>query len=264
MIGLVFALPRELEAFRVKLGSASVFQADGLTFYYTCANGRSVISVSSGIGQERSRRAAESLLRIFNVDAIVSAGFAGGVKGDVRTGELIIARNVLNYPRQTGPGGASDAYSHPCHGSLVDLSCRLASENGLGFHCGDLLTVNEVVAQPDSKRRIGDTTSAVAIEMEGIGVAEAATASGAPFLALKVVSDETDDELKGDGLVYEDGRVNALGVIAHLLRNPLDLVYFLRLRHKTDTALEKLSVFLCLLTERYKEAFNPLHRVTEK
>ncbi len=264
MIGLVFALPRELESFRVRLGSASRFQADGLTFYYTSLNGQPVISVNSGIGQERSRRAAESLLRMFNIDVIISAGVAGGLKDGVRTGELIIARNVLNYPQGTGPGKASDGYSRPCHSSLVDLSCRLARESGLGFHCGDLLTVNKVVAQPASKRRIGDATSAVAVEMEGIGVAEAAATSGTPFLALKVVCDETDDELKGDDLVYEDGSINTLNVIAHLLKHPLELVYFLRLRHKTDTALDKLSVFLYSLTGRYKEALNPLHRVTEK
>lgn len=259
MIGFVFALPQELESFRIKLGPAGRLRTEDFTFYYSCANGQPVVLVKSGIGREMSRRAAESLLKIFRVNAIVSAGLAGGVKDGLRTGELIIARNVLDYSRNGGPGGAPAGYA--CNQGLVDLSCALTREKGIGFHCGDILTVEEVVAEPASKRRIGSATSAVAVDMESTGVAEAAKASGTPFLALRALSDEIDDELKGCNLVDEDGRVKTLSVVLHLLNNPLELKHLLRLRHKTNEALANLALFLGHFVQRYGEVSNPLHIV---
>lgn len=242
MTGIVFALPQELDSLRVKLGPSGSFRAGGFTFYYTCVDGRPVVLTKSGIGRERSRRAAESLIKIFNIDAIISAGLAGGVRDRGRTGDLLVARNVLNHSEMERPSGAPTSY--PCHQGLVDMSCRLASEKGLEFHCGDLLTVDRVVAQPTSKRQIGDTTSAVAIDMEGVGVAEAAMASEKPFLALKVLSDEAGDELKAYDLVDEEGRIRILRVVSYIINNPQDLTYLLRLRRKTNVALDKLTLFL--------------------
>lgn len=261
MIGFVFALPQEFESLRVKLGPTSRLQAEGFTFYYTCVDEQPVVLVKSGVGRERSRRAAESLLRIFNVNAIISAGLAGGVKGGLRTGDLIIAKNVLNYSQDGKPGDAPAGYA--CHKGLVDLSCKLVQERGIEFRCGNLLTVEEVVAQPALKRRIGDATSAVAIDMESTGVAEAAKASGTPFLALRVLSDEVDDELKGYNLIDKEGRVKTLNVVLYLINNPLDLKYLLRLHHKTSEALSKLALFLCCFAQRYREVPNPL-RMVEK
>lgn len=196
------------------------------------------------------------MLKVFNVDAIISTGLAGGVRDGVHAGELIIVRNVLNYSQVGRPDAASIGYH--CHQGLVDLSCKLAREKGLEFRCGDIVTVEEVVAQPASKRQIGDATSAVAIDMEGIGVAEAAAASRTPFLALKVLSDEVGDELKAYDLVDEEGRVKMLSVVSYLMSSPQDLMYLLRLRHKTGVALGKLALFLPYLIEGCREVPNPL------
>lgn len=242
MIGLIFALPQELEPLRVKLGPSGRLHADGLVFYYTAVDGQPVVLTRSGIGRERSKRATESLLRIFNVEAVVSVGLAGGVKDGLSVGELIIARNVLDYSQAHKAGSVSEGYH--CHRGMIDLACELAREMGLEFHCGDLLTVEEAVAQPAAKRRIGETTSAVAIDMEGVGVAEAAAAHKKPFLALKVLSDEVGDELKAYDLVDEDGWVRVLNVITFLAGNLGDLTYLFGLRHKTNLALDRLTLFL--------------------
>ncbi|MFQ5956951.1 MAG: hypothetical protein ACE5KK_04190 [Candidatus Brocadiales bacterium] len=261
MIGLVFALPQELDSLRVKLGPSSRLRADGFTFYYTCLDGQPVVLARSGIGLERSRRAAEGLLKIFNVNAVVSVGLAGGVRDGVHTGDLIIARSVVNYSQVERPEAASASY--PCHKGLVDLSCRLARERGLEFRCGDLLTVDEVVAQPTSKRKIGDATTAEAVDMEAVGVAEAAMAYKKPFLALKVLSDEIGDELKAYDLVDVEGRVRTLSVISYLINNPLDLAYLLRLHQKTSVALGKLALFLPYFIEGSRGVLNSLHVVEE-
>ncbi len=261
MIGLVFALPQELESLRARLGPSSRLRADDLTFYYACVGRQPVVLVKSGIGRERSKRATESLLRIFDVDVVISAGLAGGLSDEVRTGELIIARGLVDYCHKENPGGVPAGSSCPCNRSLVDLSRKLAHERGLEFHCGDLVTVDEAVVQPALKRRIGEATSAVAVDMEGAGVAEAAAASGTPFLALKALSDEIDDELKGCDLVDGEGRVKILSVISYLINNPLDLTYLLRMRRKTGVALDKLTLFLRYFAERYRETSNPLHMV---
>lgn len=257
MIGLVLALPQELEAVRIRLGPSGRLNVDGLVFYYASVDGQPVVLTRSGIGRNRSKGVTESMLRVFNVDAVVSAGLAGGVKDGVRVSELIIASSVSDYTQVHGEGMASASY--PCHRGMVELACGLARQKGLEFHCGDLLTVEEVVAQPGAKRRIGSDTSAVAIDMEGAGVAQAASVRKKPFLAIKVLSDEVEDKLKVTDLVDEEGRVRMPRVFSFITGNLQNLTYLFSLRHKTTMALDRLALFLPDFVKRCGETQGLLH-----
>src|SRR6187551_1606882 len=58
-----------------------------------------------------------------------------------------------------------------------------------------IVTVNELVATPEAKRRLADRTGAEAVDMESAEVAAVCAEHGVPFLAVRAVSDDVETAL---------------------------------------------------------------------
>lgn len=249
MLGLVFALPVEMLPLKALMagGAQDPPQAG---FYPGHLEGTQVVLTAAGIGPERAERATKRLLETFGpppsgrIRAVLSLGFTGALREGIKTGELVIVRNVLFY-------GSGTPAIYPCHPSLTELSQKAVKTystcGGFRAHQGDLLTVAEIIMSPEEKRQAGLLTGAVAVDMEAAGVARAATEAGIPFMALKVILDEADEELKGTGLVDGEGKIKVLETLFYLLRNPWDIVYFMRLNRRAQLAAEELTKFMTLL-----------------
>ncbi|MBI5124769.1 MAG: hypothetical protein HZA70_00880 [Planctomycetes bacterium] len=255
MLGLVFALPIEMAPLKAELvghppaQKMADFQpeADNVPllgspdpkgFYYGYLGGTPVVLTAAGIGPERAERATKGLLERFKIKAVLSVGYTGALRDGVKTGELVIVRNVV---------GAYCNTPLPCHPFLTELARKVAEGNGFKVHLGDILTVTEPIKRPEDKRQAGVLTGAVAVDMEGAGVAMAAREARIPFMALKVILDEVDEELKGTGLVDGEGRVDLFKTFTYLLYNPWDIIYLLRLNRQAGRATSELARFLSVL-----------------
>ena len=246
MLGLVFALPIEMAPLKAELVGHPP-EADNVPllgspgpkeFHPGYLGGTPVVLTAAGIGPERAERATKGLLERFKIKAALSVGYAGALRDGVKTGELVIVRNVV---------GAYCNTPLPCQSFLTDLARKVAEENGFKVHLGDILTVTEPIKRPEDKRQAGVLTGAVAVDMEGAGVAMAAREARIPFMALKVVLDEVDEELKGTGLVDGEGRVDLFKTFTYLLYNPWDIIYLLRLNRQAGRATSELARFLSVL-----------------
>ena len=75
---------------------------------------------------------------------------------------------------------------------------------------------------PEAKRRAAADTTAVAVDMEAAGVAEAAMELGIPWLALKVILDPADQTLDDrlDRCTTPEGNPRWSGILATLVEGP--------------------------------------------
>jgi nucleoside phosphorylase len=262
LLGLIFALPIEMLPLKAQMvGVARVQDQPQAGFYLGSLEGAQVVLTTAGIGPERAEKATKRLLEIFGppspgrIKAVLSLGFAGALEEGIKTGELVVVRNVLFYGSGTARGTPA---IYPCHPSLVELSQKAvetdSTHGGFTTHQGDLLTVEELIKLPEDKRKTGLLTGAVAVDMEAAGVAKAAIEARTPFMALKVILDEVDEELKWAGLVDGEGKIKVLETLVHLLYNPWDIIYLKRLNRKAQLAAGELTKFLTLLArEVYKQ-----------
>jgi adenosylhomocysteine nucleosidase len=124
-----------------------------------------LVLVCGGIGAEAARRATEAVLSLYQSGLIVSAGFAGALVAELRVGDLLTPRWVID--------------------------ARDGSRHDTGKGEGALLTINEV-AGPDRKVKLAGAYGAQAVDMESAAVARGAEAHGVRFLAIKVISDPID------------------------------------------------------------------------
>jgi nucleoside phosphorylase len=121
--------------------------------------------VCGGIGAQAARRATEAVVNFCKPDLVVSVGFAGALVADLKVGDVLMPRWVID---------AKDGSRH---------------DTGIGEDA--LLTISEV-AGAERKANLAEAYGARAVDMEAAAVARGAETHGIRFLAIKVISDELD------------------------------------------------------------------------
>ncbi|HEY6765977.1 MAG TPA: hypothetical protein VI386_14530 [Candidatus Sulfotelmatobacter sp.] len=175
-LAIVAAIEREISSL-IKNWRVREQRHSGYTFRFF--ENENVIAVCGGIGAEPARRAAESVIALYNPAMIYSAGFAGAANSTLRVADVVIPRRVID---------ARD-------GSSVD------TETGEG-----ILVSSDSPASPQQKTKLHASYQADAVDMEAAAVAKAAQARRVRFRAVKAISDERNFELPPfDKFVRSDG-----------------------------------------------------------
>ena len=175
-IAIVTALDREVSSL-VKHWAIQEKTYAGRTFrFYENEN---AVLVCGGIGPEAARRAAEAVIALYAPDAICSAGFAGAANPNLKVGDILIPRRV------------------------IDSSDGSSTDTGAG---GGILVSFAAIADPQQKAKLRTAFNADAIDMEAAAVAKAAAAPGIRFATVKSISDPTEFALPAlDKFIAADG-----------------------------------------------------------
>ena len=180
-IAIVAALEREVCPL-IKNWQVSEREHDGRRFRFFEKD--DVVLVCGGIGAMPARRAAEAVIALFIPEIVYSVGFAGALEPQVKVGDVIHARRVIN---------AGD-------GSSVSL------EEGDG-----VLVSFASVASPEQKKKLRDSFGAQAVDMEAASVLRAGEAHAIGFGAIKAISDESDfDFPETERFVASDGKFSEM------------------------------------------------------
>jgi adenosylhomocysteine nucleosidase len=173
--------------------------------------GMTVICSSSDPQQLRA------LLATFDpstIRGVISFGVAGGLCPTLRSGDVVVATEVM--------AGASRWLTG------LALSEELIAGTGLGKRRvvqGGLVGVEKVVAAQAGKAALRSETGAVAVDMESHIAADYAAAAGLPFAALRVISDPAGRALPplAVAAIKPNGDIDLRKVLRGLARNPLTL-----------------------------------------
>ena len=114
-----------------------------------------------------------------------------------------------------------------------------------------IVTVNDLVATPEAKRRLADQSGAEAADMESAAVAEVCAENGVPFMAVRAVSDDVETSLSPELVqLLANGNVSVWRAIRALVCRPALLGEFRRLARDTKLAARKLAEELVRVVRR--------------
>lgn len=183
--------------------------------------------IASGPGRARARKAAEALLND-GLECLLSMGLAGGLDARLETGDIIAASAIHG----------AQAKRIVCDPALLARAGALLAAGGIACHRGDMMDAIAPVATRGAKKALYRQSRALAVDMESHGVAEAATAAGLPFLALRVIADPAAQEIPALALMgmRADGSIDPLAVIKGLVKSPLALPELIRLGRQSRRA----------------------------
>lgn len=228
-IGLVCALPLELAAFLGRCQHVKKYTGGNFKFCGGLYDGIRIAVVESGPGQSRAARATQALLDAHTPKWVVSTGFAGALRTELKTGDLVVANRVVTT-----------------NGDELAIDVGMASDAARGLHVGRLLTVDHMVRTIAEKKLLAEQTNSLAVEMESFAVATVCQRAKTRFMAIRAISDDLSADLPPEvlSLVGETGAVRFGAVIGSLIKRPSSIKDMWRLREQAAVAADRLADFL--------------------
>ncbi|MBI3406599.1 MAG: hypothetical protein HY046_14190 [Acidobacteria bacterium] len=163
-------------------------------------------------------------------DICISSGLAGALKPELRHGEILVASSVTSHQATT------QLY---CDDNLIRAAVACGAHSVNSF-----LTVDHLVSS--AKEKTGLAQLADAVEMESAIVLAAAEKRNIQRLAVRAVSDVSEDELPSFAgeLVGADGNVRIGRVVSQVAMNPAAIPSLVRLGRNSRKAAKELCHFL--------------------
>jgi nucleoside phosphorylase len=224
VIAVTFALPAESSEFLRRLGNQSRANRSGISIVRGTIGHRSIEVTHTGVGEKICRERIGKFLANQQFDFLISTGFAGSLKHELRVNDLLVAKNF----------------------STVDL--KHASLSNVSIHAANMLTVPALIDSSEERERIARESGASAIDMETEFIARACAVHGIPLLALRVITDTPTQPFPAPPRVLFDiqqqrTHIGALAkfFLAHPGRMP-DLVQFARRISQARNTLSKALV----------------------
>lgn len=185
-----------------------------------------IVVALTGIGPAAAARAAQALVRRSEPAAVLSSGFAGALRPDLRRGDIIVPELVTDQADTF----SCDVSLLPPHGS-----------SGL-----KLVSVNRILVTAGDKHALRQRTGAAAADMESAAIARVCRERKIAFAVARVISDEAAEDLPADfNLLFgKNQQPNLAKSTAYFLCHPLRLLATLAMRRRWNDCAERMAKFL--------------------
>ena len=226
LILLFYAFAREIAPFKRRLRNRSPLALDGLHGFRAEIGGKQFTVVGHGIGRSRARDAARRAFDLIpGAELVIGTGVAGALSSGLKPGDLVLSDRTLTI-HADGQVAEQVTAVGDAHIRAIGRSLAIA---GIAYSTGAILTSHRVLATGAEKRRAKESTGAIAVDMETAAIAAEAAARGIPFVAIRAVLDEVDDEIVGAAMADQDGNIRPLVATSYLIRNPATILKLPRL-----------------------------------
>lgn len=195
-IGIIGAMPSELADIRNVLSDAVVKTYAGYDFYICTYGGKLVVSACCGIAKVNAALCTQVMIDKFDVDAIINTGVAGGMNKNVKVCDIVVSdavcphdlelRFLENYPPYHSMYEADE--------KLVNAVCQVCAEKNIVNHVGRIVSGEAFISDTAIKQEICDRLSPLAVDMETAAVGQCAYRNNTPFVSVRCISDNADDE----------------------------------------------------------------------
>jgi adenosylhomocysteine nucleosidase len=196
-----------------------------------------VVLAITGDGPSRAERGLAAFLQATPCAGVIAIGLAGALTTDLRAGDLVTARKILD---EDGRAVGTDARLLSAAEASGAMACTLVSRRAI------VRSAAEKAALAD-----GNVSGPAAVDLESAAWARAAARFGLPFVVLRVIADAADDEIPGfiADSARPDGSIRRERVVLAALGSPRQRVpELIRLARAARRASHRLAEAVDLMT----------------
>lgn len=209
VFGLICPMEEETAPFREAMDIAKTTHFSGLVFYEGVLWGQRAVLVQCGVGKVNAAICAQALCSHFPITYLINIGVAGTTRPGVRQGDLVLSTDAVQHDvdvtaRGFAPGEIPDlaVSAFRADPGLIDLATRAfdaetVEMDGARLFTGRIVSGDQFIAGGARADAIQATFDPCAVEMEGAAVAHAATLNAVPFLIVRAISDNADENAPG-------------------------------------------------------------------
>lgn len=230
MIAVAAATGREIEIFLKRLRKKKEYMLEEVQFIDALLEDIPVVIVLTGVGIKRSRSAILVLLKNHDIHLLISAGFAGSLRVDLKVGDIIVGSSVCKL-------------NNEIHEKIELLDVDSDYRKGI------IVSSRRFINSSNEKGSLSSVSSADCVDMESWSVARVAAENGIPVVGIRAISDNFRLELPDMGKLFNrDTTINFYGAVRYFLKNPGHLYSFYRFMYidsrKAAISLSKVLVQL--------------------
>lgn len=200
MTGIIGAMKIETDELTGYLRDVKVKKRGSLEFHCGTINGKEIIVCCCGIGKVNSAMAASLMIECFKkIDLIINIGVAGGVKPDIKQGDIVIGRSCVQHDYDQTPDGLKKAQI--CGFDFVEIPSdvpsvkkmeRVLQKEGFRFYTGVIATGDQFIADKNKARVLFEDFNAYACDMESAAIAHVCYVLKKKYFSMRAVSDNAD------------------------------------------------------------------------
>lgn len=249
MIAIFYALKNEIDYFKRNACLKNEYKIENITFFEGTIDDTLILLVQTGIGVKNSEKATKIVLGKFDIDLIITTGFAGALKDFIAVGDMVYAKNILYANELENQNQITNIKYHstPNFSMLIENICN---KSDLNFHYGDIVTVDKVISNASKKSWLGSNSNAISVDMETFGIAETLSKKDIPFISIRSISDDVKSDLKMDNIndfIEEDGKINVKKAGINIAKNLKNVPNLMKLRKNAIIASRNIGIFLLSL-----------------
>ncbi|EFV97769.1 MTA/SAH nucleosidase [Streptococcus agalactiae ATCC 13813] len=224
-IGIIAAMEEELKLLVENLEDKSQETVLSNVYYSGRYGEHELVLVQSGVGKVMSAMSVAILAESFKVDAIINTGSAGAVATGLNVGDVVVADTLVYHDVDLtafgydyGQMSMQPLYFHSDKTFVSTFEAVLSKEE-MTSKVGLIATGDSFIAGQEKIDVIkGHFPQVLAVEMEGAAIAQAAQATGKPFVVVRAMSDTAahDANITFDEFILEAGKRSAQVLMAFL------------------------------------------------
>ncbi|MDD3253687.1 MAG: 5'-methylthioadenosine/adenosylhomocysteine nucleosidase [Lachnospiraceae bacterium] len=212
MLGIIGAMPQEVEQLKAEMTNPEITVVAGMEFYRGAIGGKEVVVVKSGIGKVNAAMCVQILVDRFAVSGVINTGIAGSLQAQINIGDMVLCTDAVQHDMEAVAFGypvgqipQMDVFSFQADEGLRQLAKRCCEQVNpeIGVYEGRVLTGDQFISDKEKKNWLVKTFDGACTEMEGAAIAQAAFLNQVPFLIIRAISDKADDSASVDYPEFE-------------------------------------------------------------
>lgn len=195
-IGIIGAMPSELADIRKTLNGGRIEKKSGFDFYVNESDSMVLINVCCGIAKVNAAICTQALIDNYHVDAVINAGIAGGMDDSVKVCDIVISNEVLphdldlhflnDYPPYCSIFKADE--------KIIKKADEICKEMNIHTHIGRIVSGEAFISSNEIRKDIKERFDPFAVDMESTAVGHCAHVNDVPFVSIRCISDNADNE----------------------------------------------------------------------
>jgi adenosylhomocysteine nucleosidase len=225
-IGIIGAMEPEVAHLIQSLTSAEHSLIAGIEFISGQIAGKEVVITRSGIGKVAASIATTLLIEKFAVTHVVNTGSAGGFVDSLKIGDIVISSEVRHHDVDvTAFGYEIGQMAQQPAAFIPDAALVEAAKNAVSA-LGEVKAIEGLICTGDSficdpertKVMRANFPTMAACEMEGAAIAQVCHQFKVPFVVIRSLSDNAnnDSPVDFDSYIIKAGHHSAMMVVALL------------------------------------------------
>jgi adenosylhomocysteine nucleosidase len=223
-IGIIGAMQIEIDLVLDKMIVLEEYNYAGFPFYTGVLFGKDIVLTRCGVGKVNAASCTQILIDRFDIDSIINTGIAGSLKQEVSICEMVISSDVTHHDVRKAQMKNLFPFQETfiANKELLDLAIKACNSSELKpkYHCGRIVSGECFVEDTKLKDVLVSEYSPACVEMEGSSVGHVAFINKIPFILLRCISDNADEEATNTYENFEKiaGNLSA-SIVIEMIRN---------------------------------------------